>query len=86
MSTAGAVRFGLASEQNGVQAHEVGECPLRAGQRLEARRHVRLQPILVVGVERLLVDLPAAVGGQPSQVEGTEVASGDFGANARKYT
>ena len=69
-------------EQVGVDAEEVGEGALRRGQRSQAGRNRRLDTVLVVIVEGVLITLPRAVGRQPGQVERPEVAGGEFGASA----
>src|SRR5690606_8132512 len=71
-------RFGGDFQQGLVELEEVGQRALRAAERFQARRHRRLQAVLVVGGERVLLDLPAPVGGEPGQVQRAEVAPRDL--------
>jgi hypothetical protein len=72
--------LGLDAEQAGVNAEEVGQGALRGGQRSEAGRDRRLDNVLVLVVEGVLVAFPCAIAGQPGQVERPQIASGEFGA------
>jgi hypothetical protein len=80
----GQIRAGLRHhrEEIGIEAEEIGESTLRGGQRAQPGRHRRLQRILILVAERVLITLPPAVCRQPRQIQPSQVTGGEFGTDA----
>ncbi|MGI5285784.1 hypothetical protein ACQEVF_20930 [Nonomuraea polychroma] len=74
--------LGGGREQVLVQAQEVGQSPLRRAERTQPRRDGRLQLVLLLVVEGVLVTLPCPVRRQPGNIEWTQIAGGEFGPDA----
>ncbi|XVV01826.1 hypothetical protein ACQPW3_31195 [Actinosynnema sp. CA-248983] len=73
---------GCDREQVVVEAEEVGQCPLGRGECAQTGWDWGLDVVVRLAVEGVLVAFPDAVGGQPGEIERSEVAGGQFGADS----